>query len=113
MVPSTGEKKIREKDDGVSSFLFFPRGIVRFIPYKFQPTRCPQTDIKGRRRSAAFVLANERASIRMKEEQFSSELEETLSRGSIVVVTRRSTFENVGAVAICVPARVYVYYNAG
>lgn len=49
----------------------------------------------------------------MKEEQFSSELEETLSRGSIVVVTRRSTFENVGAVAICVPARVYVYYNAG
>lgn len=90
-------------------FFFFPRGIVRFIPYKF----CPQTDIKGRRRSAAFVLANERASIRMKEEQFSSELEETLSRGSIVVVTRRSTFENVGAVAICVPARVYVYYNAG
>lgn len=56
----------------------------------------------------------------MKEEQFSSELYAgaTFSRESIVVVvvvvvTRRSTFENVGVVAICVPARVYVYYIAG
>lgn len=55
----------------------------------------------------------------MKEEQFSSELYSargTFSRESIVVVvvvTRRSTFENVGVVAICVPARVYVYYIAG
>lgn len=61
------------------------------------------------------ILANERASIRMKEEQFSSELYRNFfSRKHRDGSGGNSTFENtVGVVAICIPARVYVYYIAG